>query len=31
MTPVYSRVISFSASVEWGGSENGNWALLMHT
>ena len=31
MTPVYSRVITFSALVEESGSENGNWALLMHT
>jgi hypothetical protein len=31
MTLVYSRIITFSASEGQNGSENGNWALLMHT
>lgn len=31
MTPVYSSVRTFSSSLEESGSENGNWALLMHT
>jgi hypothetical protein len=31
MTPVYSGVITFSASGRESGSENGNLALLMHT